>query len=94
MVMDGNWSCFSDDHFIMYKNIKKLWCTPESNLTLYYYDNKNVEPLKGVQRLRNFLTSNKCALTLFWGLQLCLFFGEKGCDQVIRFIITDRAAGL
>ena len=57
--MDGNWSCFNDDHFIMYKNIKKPWCTPESNLILYYnYNNKKVEPLKGAQWLRNFLASN------------------------------------
>ena len=34
MVTDVNWT-YCGDHFIMYKNIKSLYCTPETNIILY-----------------------------------------------------------
>ena len=33
MVTNGNWIYYGD-HFVMYKNIESVCCTPETNITL------------------------------------------------------------
>ena len=46
MVADG-YQSYSDDHFVMYKNIKSLCSIPETNIIMYvdYTSVKNVKAL-------------------------------------------------
>ena len=34
LVKGSHWT-YCDDHFIMYKNIKSLYCIPETNIIVY-----------------------------------------------------------